>query len=48
MKLTTTPEIRHFENSFKFLDKFEIDINLSDILIEELEEELPSDINSYW
>ena len=46
--ITTATEIKHVKNSFKVLNEFGSEINLDDILIEEYDEELSSDINSGW
>ena len=47
MKNATITEIKHFENSFEVLNEFEIEISLDGILIDEYEQGLVNDLNSY-
>ena len=46
--ITTATEIKHIENILKGLKEFEINVDLDHILFEELNQELPSDINCCW
>ena len=46
MKNATITEIKHFENSFKVLNEFGIEMNLDGILVEEFERGLSSDLNN--
>ncbi|MDJ0567831.1 MAG: hypothetical protein QNJ53_02180 [Pleurocapsa sp. MO_192.B19] len=46
MKNVTITEIKHVENSLELLNEFETEIGLDDILKEEFEKELSSDISN--
>lgn len=46
MKIVTATEIKHLENSLEFLQEFEIELVLDNILAKEFELGLPSDINN--
>lgn len=48
MMITTATEIKYIENIVKSIKEFETDVNLDNILFEELNQELPSDINCCW
>ena len=45
---TATIEIKHVENSLEILNQFAIELNLDNILAEEFEAGLASDINNAY